>query len=574
MAKNELYFGDNLDVLRRRIKDETVDLVYLDPPFNSKANYNVLYKEPTGQASAAQVQAFEDSWHWEGAAATFDEIMRGSSSAATILSSLRSFLGDSDLMAYLTMMSIRLIEMHRVLRPTGSLYLHCDPTASHYIKVILDGIFGPQNFRSELIWKRTSAHSSAKRWGPVHDVLLFYTKSDTFTWNKQFQPYDQSYIDAFYTHKDSDGRRWRRSDLTGAGVRHGETGEVWRGIDVTAKGRHWAYPPSTLEKMDAEGVLHWPAKSGGMPMFKRYLDKQPGQPVGDVIVDIPPMHNLAEERIGYPTQKPVALLERIIRASSNEGEVILDPFCGCGTTVHAAQRLKRSWIGIDVTHIAIQIILDRLRKYFPAEKPAVYGRPEDLEGARELARRDKYQFQWWAASLIGGQARGGNKKGADRGVDGEMYFKKGAQEYGRAIISVKGGENLSPSMIRDLAGTREQERADMGIFICIKEPSSQMRRAAASYGTFGDGYPRIGIATIEELLRRQSQLALPPTFDTVTVRDEARRRGPVNKEKTAAEIRKAPEFLWALGHKSGRTKELPMDMPLLVEPRRRRASTK
>lgn len=573
--RNALYFGDNLDVLRRHIDDGSVDLVYLDPPFNSKANYNVLYRDPAGGASVAQVQAFEDTWHWgPDAAAAFDEVVAGGSPAVGILRSLRSFLGDNDLMAYLTMMTVRFVELHRVLKGTGSLYLHCDPTASHYIKVILDGIFGPDNFRSELIWKRTSAHSSAKRWGPVHDVILFYTKSNRFTWNKQFQPYDRDYVDAFYTHVDDDSRRWRRSDLTGAGTRNGETGEVWRGINVTAKGRHWAYPPSKLEEMDKAGQIHWPAKKGGMPMFKRYLDAQAGQPASDLITDIPPMHNLAEERLGYPTQKPVALLKRIVMASSNAGDVVLDPFCGCGTAVHAAQELGRRWIGIDVTHIAIQIILDRLKKHFPAEKPDVFGRPEDLAGAHELARRDKYQFQWWAASLLGGQARGGNKKGADRGVDGELYFKRGNNQYGRAVISVKGGENLSPSMIRDLAGTRDREGAEMGIFICLATPTSQMRSTAASYGTFDSGYQRVAIVTVDELLQRQMRLALPPTFDTITVRDEARRRGPTSKPKQPAEIRRSPEFLWTFeGQGKARTKELPLDEPLLVAPqaKRRRA---
>lgn len=307
-------------------------------------------------------------------------------------------------------------------------------------------------------------------------------------------------------------------------------------------------------------------------MFKRYLDEQPGQPVGDLIVDIPPMHNLAEERLGYPTQKPVALLERIIRASSNAGEVVLDPFCGCGTTVHAAQKLGRRWIGIDVTHLAIQIILDRLKKYFPAEKPSVFGRPEDLEGARELARRDKYQFQWWAASLLGGQPRGDEKKGADRGVDGEIFFQRGARDYGRAILSVKGGDHLSPSMIRDLAGTRESEGADIGIFICLASPTAAMRTAAASYGMYEGTLPRIAIVTIDELLKQQSHLSLPPVFDTVTVRDEARKQGQRPKVRKPNELHKEPQFMLPIPSKTSRTKDLPLSEPLLVaqHPRGRR----
>jgi len=319
---NKLFYGDNLDVLRTHIADESIDLIYLDPPFNSNANYNILFKSKTGDGSDAQIEAFEDTWHWTnhegGSEDAFDQVIRsGNTNAAELLRAFRSFLGENDMMAYLAMMAIRLIELHRVLKPTGSLYLHCDPTASHYLKLLLDAVFGPANFLNEVVWKRTSAHSSAKRFGPVHDIIFFYGKSPRYVWNKAYQPYNEHYISEFYTHEDQDGRRWRRSDLTGAGTRNGETGLSWRGIDVTAKGRHWAWPPSQLEVMDSEGLIHWPAKEGGMPMLKRYLDQQSGNPAQDIIDDIPPMHNLAEERLGYPTQKPVALLERLIAASSN-----------------------------------------------------------------------------------------------------------------------------------------------------------------------------------------------------------------------------------------------------------------
>ncbi len=270
---NALYYGDNLDVLRHEITSASIDLIYLDPPFNSQANYNVLFKSPSGKAADAQIEAFEDTWHWgEEAARAFAEVLASpATQAAELLRAMRSFLGENDMMAYLAMMAVRLIELHRVLKPTGSLYLHCDPTASHYLKILLDGIFGPRNFLNEIIWKRTSAHSSAKRYGPVHDVILFYSRGEEHIWYRLYQPYDQTYIDAFYTHFDNDGRRWRRSDLTGAGIRHGETGLPWRGIDVTAKGRHWAWPPSELEEMDRRGQIHWPEKAGGMPMLKRYL---------------------------------------------------------------------------------------------------------------------------------------------------------------------------------------------------------------------------------------------------------------------------------------------------------------
>ena len=467
-----------------------MDLIYLDPPFNSQATYNVLFRSPKGEQSQAQIEAFEDTWTWNNSAEqAFDEVMTsGNTDAAEMLRAMRSFLKENDLMAYLTMMAIRLLELHRVLKPTGSLYLHCDPTASHYLKVLLDGIFGPENFRNEVIWKRTSAHSSSKRWGPVHDTLLFYSKSASLNWNQVFQAYDQTYLDAFYVHSDSDGRRWRRSDLTGAGVRHGETGETWRGIDVTAKGRHWAYPPKVLDQLDQNGRIHWPAKAGGMPMLKRYLDEQRGQPLQDVIIDIPPMHNLAEERLGYPTQKPLALLERIIQASSNPGDVVLDPFCGCGTAVHAAQKLGRQWIGIDITHLAISLIEKRLNDAFPGIQYEVHGTPKDLAGARDLAERDKYQFQWWAVSLVNAVPYGGKKKGADTGIDGIIYFKPDGKITEKAIVSVKGGANVGVAMVKDLIATVGREKAKIGVFVTLTEPTKPMEREAVTAGFYQTDY--------------------------------------------------------------------------------------
>jgi site-specific DNA-methyltransferase (adenine-specific) len=503
---NKLFYGDNLAVLRESIADESVDLIYLDPPFNSQATYNLLFRSPAGHESQAQIEAFEDTWHWgEEAEDAFDQVMRsGNTNAADMLRSMRSFLGDNDMMAYLAMMAIRLIELHRVLKHTGSIYLHCDPTASHYLKVLLDAVFGVQNFLNEVIWKRTSAHSSSKRYGPVHDVLMFYSKSQEYRWNQVFQPYDQTYIDAFYTHVDPDGRRWRRSDLTGAGTRNGETGQVWRGLDITAKGRHWAYPPSQLEKMDEAGRIHWPKKDGGMPMLKRYLEDQSGMPLQDVFADIPPMHNLAAERLGYPTQKPVALLERIIAASSNKGEVVLDPFCGCGTTIHAAQKLNRQWYGIDITHLAIALIERRLKDAFSGIKFEVHGTPKDLEGARDLALRDKYQFQWWAVSLVEAQPFAGKKKGADGGVDGLIYFKSGPKTTERAVVSVKGGDHVGVPMIRDLKGVLEREKAPIGVFLTLALPTKPMESEAASAGFYelgGRKYPRLQIITIEDALK-------------------------------------------------------------------------
>lgn len=503
---NKLFYGDNLDVLRHSVADESVDLIYLDPPFNSKATYNVLFKEKSGKDSAAQIEAFEDTWHWDMAAAeALDEVLRQGGEPAQAMTAFEKLLGHNDLLAYLTMMAVRLLELHRVLKPTGSLYLHCDPTASHYLKVLMDSIFGTDSFRSEVIWKRTSAHSSAKRYGPVHDTILFYSKGKTVSWNPIYQPYEQSYLDAFYTHTDPDGRRWRRSDLTGAGTRNGETGLPWRGIDVTAKGRHWSRPPDDLDTLDSQGRIHWPAKKGGMPMLKRYADEQKGVPLQDIWTDIKPIHNLGTERLGYPTQKPEALLERIIAASSNEGDLVLDPFCGCGTAVVAAQTLGRRWIGIDVTHLAVNLMKRRLRDTFGEDLPFdVYGEPTTVEDARALALQDRFQFEWWALDLIGAQPGRGKKKGADRGIDGRKFFRdtpKGSAK--QILVSVKSGKN-NVQHIRDLRGVIERENAAIGVLVCLEQPTQPMRTEVASAGFYdapwGTRHPRLQIITIEEAL--------------------------------------------------------------------------
>ena len=381
---NLLYYGDNLDILRRYVKDETVDLVYLDPPFNSNTNYNVLFAEKDGSRAASQIQAFSDTWTWsQESESVFAEIVTAGGRTADCLQAFRTFLGECDMLAYLVMMAPRLVELRRTLKSTGSIYLHCDPAASHYLKMLMDAVFGPANFLNEVIWKRTSAHSGSKRWGPVHDVILFYAKSSAFHWNPIFQEYSDEYVEGFYRYTDDKGR-FQVDNLTGAGTRSGESGQPWRGVNPTDMGRHWAVPNKVLletlgkenlsltvqQKLDAldkQGLIYWPPK-GKMPRFKRYLDKDAGVPIVDVVTDINPIGAQAAERLGYPTQKPQALLERIISASSNPGDVVLDPFCGCGTTIAAAQALGRPWIGIDITHLAITLIKQRLKDSFGIEQ--------------------------------------------------------------------------------------------------------------------------------------------------------------------------------------------------------------
>jgi adenine specific DNA methylase Mod len=530
---NKLFFGDNLDVLRERIRPETVDLVYLDPPFNSNANYNVLFREDSGAAAEAQAEAFRDTWEWgENAASAYADVLRASGDVALALKGLKAWIGQNAMMAYLAMMAARLLELRDVLKPTGSLYLHCDPKASHYLKILLDAVFGHENFRNEVIWKRTGSHNSARRYGPVHDVILFYSRSDRPVWNPQMQAYDESYKKKFGKIDAATGEAFQDVALTGPGTRTGPSGQAWRGFDPTQLGRHWQpasylydrYERMTgrklsdfgfmerLDEMDRVGLIYFP-RNNGFPRYKQFLSDAPGVPLRDVWVDIDAINSQAQERLGYPTQKPVALLERIIAASSNEGDVVLDPFCGCGTSVEAAERLNRQWIGIDVTHYAVTLIEARLRANHPDASYEIHGRPADLASARDLAKRDKHQFQWWAAWRVGAQTYREEKRGADRGIDGNILFKNGPYGEGRIIVSVKGGENVGVQMVRDLRGVIEREEAEMGLLVCLADPTGPMLREAADAGFVARSahgrLPRLQIVTIEDMLNHRMP-KLPP----------------------------------------------------------------
>jgi len=502
---NALYYGDNLYILRKYIKDETIDLVYIDPPFNSKVDYNTFFKERDGTRAAGQIKAFEDTWHWDVRAdRTYRELLRRADPIAQAMYAFYRLLGTSDVFAYLTMMAARLVELHRILKPTGSFYLHCDPAASHYLKVLLDAIFGPGHCRNEIIWKRTGAHSSAKRYGPVHDVILFYTKGETFTWNPQHQPYAPEYVRAHYTQVDGSGRRYMADNLTAAGKRNGSSGQPWRGFAPGEKGNHWKFAIETLERLDAEERIHWPA-NGGWPRYKRFLDTMKGLALQDIWTDIAPVNAKAIERIGYPTQKPIALLDRIIRSSSNEGDVVLDAFCGCGTAVAAAQERKRPWVGIDITHTAIEVIRDRLNKEFgEGTAPEPIGQPQTIEDAKQLAKDSPYAFEDWALELVGAD-QPAKKKGADKGVDGRRVI--GFSMDGKPLemlVSVKSGRASSPH-VRDLRGTVEREGAAIGLFLTLQEPTKAMRDETLVAGPCElPGYivdcPRMQILTIAELL--------------------------------------------------------------------------
>jgi site-specific DNA-methyltransferase (adenine-specific) len=478
-----LYFGDNLDILRSEIKSESVDLVYLDPPFNSKRDYNLLFKTPKGHESDAQIKAFDDTWHWGAQAEReFDELLhQPNTDVSEMIQAMRHFLKESDVMAYLAMMTNRLLELHRVLKPSGSLYLHCDPTASHYLKIILDNIFGSNNFRNELIWSYRKWAVAEKCFSKNHDVILFYVKdSNSSKFNVLLQQRAASTLKRFGNKKivsaiDSSGRR---------------------------------VPSQTLDQ-ESEGV------------------KMPD------VWDIPIIAPSSKERLGYPTQKPLALLERIIQASSNKGDVVLDPFCGCGTAVHAAQKLERDWIGIDITHLAISLIEKRMKDAFPNITFQVHGTPKDLDGAKELASRDKYQFQWWACSLVNAQPYQGKKKGSDGGIDGLIFFQDDETGAKKIIVSVKGGEHVSVTMVKDLIATVEREKAAIGLFVTLAVPTKPMVTEAVSAGFYkspkGD-VPKIQILTIEDLL---SGKAKPQYFDMSS--------GVYNFKKAKVERQKAEQ---------------------------------
>lgn len=508
---NRLYYGDNLAVLRDQIDDASVDLIYLDPPFNSNATYNILFRSPAGLGADAQIEAFEDSWHWNDTAEeAFDQVARsGNTKAFDLLNAMRAFLGENDMMAYLAMMAVRLLELHRVLKPTGSLYLHCDPTASHYLKLLLDGVFGVQLYRNEIVWKRTSSHGNVSAgYGDVTDTIFYYARGAKPTWTRPMMPLSARNVAEKYTLIDDAGRRYTTRDLRNPGVRPNLTYDytALNGLTYKPHPNGWSFTKEKMQHYDQAGLLHYPQNPDGRLRLRLYLDESAGQPQQTLWNDIPPLNSQAQERLGYPTQKPLALLERIIAASSNPGDVVLDPFCGCGTAVHAAQKLGRNWIGIDVTHLAISLIEKRLRDAFPGVAFTVEGTPKDLASAQDLAARDKYQFQWWAVSMVDAMPFGGRKKGADGGIDGIIYFKPDGKRTEKAIVSVKGGANVGVQMIRDLHSAMEREKAPIGVFITAAMPTSVMEREAAAVGRFtapqtGRSHARLQIITLAELFQ-------------------------------------------------------------------------
>lgn len=581
---NALYYGDNLIWLRdyKHFPDESIDLIYLDPPFNSNADYNVIFTEPGGEQSQAQIRAFDDTWRWDKFAceeALNDLGRQGGKPELVELIQWVARRGDKaskSMAAYLSMMSIRLVELHRVLKSTGSIYLHCDPTASHYLKVLMDSVFGGKHFRNEIIWRRTGSNSADKRFGPIHQTILYYAKSNKTYYKPITTPYTKGYINDYFTEEDERGR-YRPVLLTGPGRRKGDSGKQWCNHNPTFSGRHWQpakyvynkyreltdtdlaqYPLlERLNKLDEIGLIHWSKKEGGgVPNYKYYLNDAPGVHLQDIwsyqpgtegcVYESPNMgidqdvkwlSTKDKERLGYATQKPEGILERIIATSSKEGDLILDPFCGCGTAISVAQRLRRNWIGIDVTWLAINLVEKRLKDRYGTQIRAsytIYGNPYDKASAQALSNKSKKEFEIWALSLAGASARE-----RDEGVDGILSIIEERNKTTKVIVQVKGGKNLNPGMVRDLIGTVDSEKAAIGCLITLEIPTKGMKEKAVHAGvyispTWNKEYSRIQIRTVEELLKGK-EFDLPhelsPTKKATRIEETQEKQGKFSFKK-------------------------------------------
>jgi len=565
---NELYYGDNLDVLRKYVKNESVDLCYIDPPFNSKRNYNQIYNN-VGKEDVAQAQAFVDTWVWDDLAIKgFEEIVenqRGIFTSQTInlILGLEKVLSQGSLLAYLVSMTLRVAEVHRVLKSTGSFYFHCDPTSSHYLKLIIDSVFCPQggDFKNEIIWRRTGSHGKSKRYSPIHDVIFFYTKSDKYRWNSPVRPYMKGHVEKAFK-KDGDLYKTNYSGniLSGSGIRNGESGKPWMGFNPTAKNRHWAIPSKLLDGIEEQfegltqhekldklyemGIIkikpdcEW-------PVYERYVSESDGQSISDLWTFQPYTENTVfsttdgidadvrwlgskdSERQGYETQKPEGLLERILTASTDEGDVVLDAYCGCGTTVAVAQKLNRKWIGIDITYQSISLILKRLEDSYG--EAAVFnvkmtGIPRDMKSAEALANknddRTRKEFEKWAIlTFSNNRAVINPKKGADKGIDGTAFFIESEGGHGRIIFQVKSGK-VDSRDIRDLLGTMTCEKAALGIFITLKKPTKDMLQEAKTCGLYhhnimGCSYDKIAIVTVQDMIENGLRLHVPLSIEVL-----------------------------------------------------------
>jgi site-specific DNA-methyltransferase (adenine-specific) len=520
---NHLYYGDNLTIMRRMPK-WSVDLIYLDPPFNSAQTYNLIYKNMTGKPVPDQAEAFCDTWSMdaqkEEIARSMPILLREHGIADYYVEFWRLWINalrhtQPHLLAYLIYMVQRLLQMKSILRPTGSIYLHCDPTASHYIKVMMDGIFNHNNFQNEIIWKRTTTHSDSKTWSRVHDVILFYTAGKDFTWHTPREPHSEEYKAAKYRGDDGDGRKYMLDNMTSPNPRQNMM-YVWRGFPFPEKG--WRYSKETMQRLEDEGRIWYPTNNNGTldtsrrPRVKKYLDEMAGGVMGTVWSDISPINSQAQERLGFPTQKPISLLDRIIQTSTNKGDVVFDPFCGCGTTIYSAVKNERAWIGCDVAILSIKLVREILtgERYRLVEGVHfdVNGIPVSVEQARELFKGDPFQFEHWLVERVGGFP---TKKTGDKGIDGRMYFEmKGGLKA--MVLSVKGG-HLRPTDVRDLRGVLvDQPDTEMAGFLSLEEPTKGMREAASLAGQFDYGgvkYDRMQFLTVKDILEDKREFHTP-----------------------------------------------------------------
>jgi DNA modification methylase len=409
---------------------------------------------------------------------------------------------------YIDWVHVRAVELHRVLKPSGSLYFHCDSHASHYLKVMLDGIFGPENFRNEIIWKRTTAHSSAKKFAPIHDTVLCYGKSRSVTWNGARLPYEQEYLDKYYRFDDGDGRLYWRADVCAAGVRKGSSGLPWRGFDPATKGMHWKFTTERLDELDAEGRIYWPSGGTGWPQYKRYRDELKGKAVGDIWDDIDRINPKGAERVGYPTQKPEALLERIIEASSNPGDIVLDPFCGCGTTVSVASRLGRKWIGIDISPTAMRVIRRRLNRAHIYDF-RIDHLPETEEDLRKL---EHFEFQNWIIDVLHGKHS--PRKTHDMGIDGYSFFDL-------SPLQVKQIDRVGREDVDTFETAMRRDGKQKGYIIAFGFTSGAQKEVARAKA---EGL-EIGLVTVATLLDNPVDQRLRDDLDDLThaLLDSARR---------------------------------------------------
>lgn len=509
ISANRLYYGDNLTIMKEFIPRKSVDLIYLDPPFNSQRNYNLIYRQLTGQPVPEQEEAFCDAWEMDPQKLDMMHRMPVVYEEYGVDPDLAKFWDawikalrntQPRLLAYLLYMTIRLFEMRLIMSSRASIYLHCDPHASHYMKVIMDGVFGHSNFVTEIVWERFNFHADAHRWGHLHDVLLHYVSdSKNYTFNTQRRKYDAKYIESHFK-RDSEGRYFRLDNAIAKG--QGPARTFFGKMLEPPNGTHWRWSQENIDKLSTAGRIV--LTKNGRPTVVRYLDEMPGHVVGDVWTDIPEVNSQAKERLGYPTQKPIALLKRIIEASSNEGDIVFDPFCGCGTAIYAAHLLNRKWIGCDIAILSIHLVQDVLLKRYGLKEDKDYivdGIPKSVEAARTLFDKDPRQFQHWAVEFAGGFASA--KYSGDKGIDGRIHFetKKGLKNM---VLSVKGGSKPTPVWMRELGGVvQREEDTQMGGLICLETPTKGMRDEEASGGIYsfqGRDYHRLQIRTIQDLL--------------------------------------------------------------------------